>query len=933
MVAVPPKQLPPPDGHMPPHTTTPSFLPLPLPHKTAGPPATALTSPPQYSLGHTTTTPVLTQAVTQGRFLESALQDYQLPEDDLMDSVAREPEESANMSILSPSAERMTVVSRVVPRTVQQVKMQLFGGREEEEEDEEGSMGGRETCCPTPPVPGKVLQRLNTKNNSLPYLAAINKRRMVSGDVSVSRTSSPSQGEARARAGAPPAPRPTSPKTGLSTLREEPSLHEPRTEYQLMPSGREEGQEAGHVPPQHQAVLVPLADSLQGDILHCQADMGAFMGRSFRVGWGPGWSLAHIGPALALSHGVGAGEEEEGDASQSSPPPSFLFVGSLATQPRVARDVEGPRYRVVLEQVHTVQPDYGTISALIEECLGCILEHSILEGAEDMDDVTSDPSPACPFFRPLKDVEFLHQLVGTTELHAHHEPVLEEILTLCVALWGRLDFYRPESDGESEYCVSRARVEAVSLWLERVSQEAVVGEVGCALGPEAGEEGYLEAILAHLSARQVSQACVLAQDRGDHHLALLLAQSCMGQNAPREIMGQQLANWAEGGTDALMSPARLTLYTLLSGAATHQATHTALNACTDIDWRRALALHLWYVCPATATLAEALHCYDEAAGLGNDSPGYCNPPMPPYLATHHYSSNMKVSHDMCYHLLKLFTDPRHPLEALLNPATAIPDPLNVSISWLMWQVLESLNYHHLSGYHSAALHLSMAALLEAAGHWHWAVFALLHLADQDRRQREVRELLLRHVKVGAAEAAAYRRQEAFVVERLRLPRRWIHHAKATRARALGMVDEEAWYLLKAGELNRAHTLIVDTIAPNSIINEDHEYLCGYLDQIRAGDQHKQVAGWRQGGGCTRLPGVQCTLSKATMNPDPEAIRLCVSEMSKKVVGVLRAVVGEGTDATQVLSQQLSSLPLTHDYALAELNLITNHYLTHLAADT
>lgn len=63
------------------------------------------------------------------------------------------------------------------------------------------------------------------------------------------------------------------------------------------------------------------------------------------------------------------------------------------------------------------------------------------------------------------------------------------------------------------------------------------------------------------------------------------------------------------------------------------------------------------------------------------------------------------------------------------------------------------------------------------------------------------------------------------------------------------------------------------------------------------------------------------------------LRLCVSEMSKKVVGVLRAVVGEGTDATQVLSQQLSTLPLTHDYALAELNLITNHYLTHLAADT
>ncbi|MPC21391.1 Nuclear pore complex protein Nup98-Nup96 [Portunus trituberculatus] len=270
---------------------------------------------------------------------------------------------------------------------------------------------------------------------------------------------------------------------------------------------------------------------------------------------------------------------------------------------------------------------------------------------------------------------------------------------------------------------------------------------------------------------------------GDHHLALLLAQACMGQDTPRQIMTEQLANWAEGGTDALMSPTRLTLFTLLAGAATHQATHTSLNTCTGLDWRRALALHLWYVCPATATLAEALEEYDKAAGLDKNSTGYCNPPLPPYLATHALRNNMR---------------------------------------------------------------------------------------------------------------------------------------------------------------------------------EDHEYLLGYLDQIRAGEQHKQVAGWAAGGGvysdylevnalvsdmttsqhptpalleqlrprlltlCSRLNNLQCRTALH---------RLCVSEMSKKVVGVLRAVVGEGTDATQVLSQQLSSLPLTHDYALAELNLITNHYLTHLAADT
>lgn len=38
-----------------------------------------------------------------------------------------------------------------------------------------------------------------------------------------------------------------------------------------------------------------------------------------------------------------------------------------------------------------------------------------------------------------------------------------------------------------------------------------------------------------------------------------------------------------------------------------------------------------------------------------------------------------VSYDVCYHLLKLFTDPMHQLETLLNPATITADPLDISV--------------------------------------------------------------------------------------------------------------------------------------------------------------------------------------------------------------------------------------------------------------
>ena len=77
-----------------------------------------------------------------------------------------------------------------------------------------------------------------------------------------------------------------------------------------------------------------------------------------------------------------------------------------------------------------------------------------------------------------------------------------------------------------------------------------------------------------------------------------------------------------------------------------------------------------YVCPATSTLAEALQEYDRAAGLEKGSTGYCNPPLPPYLATHALRNNMKgegredflwccCCYCYCFHclLLPLFLPP------------------------------------------------------------------------------------------------------------------------------------------------------------------------------------------------------------------------------------------------------------------------------------
>ncbi|XP_071536079.1 nuclear pore complex protein Nup98-Nup96-like [Panulirus ornatus] len=947
MVTVPPK--PNQAQPVPPQSTavggaSAAQLPAGLPVRTTGAPVTSLTSPPQFALGHVSMPNLSSKQVSQPRYLDSSLQESQVPEEDFMDSaVAKEPEESASLSIMSPSAERLTVLSRVVPRTVQLAKSQLFGA----DENEEPLQTTREST-PTPQGP-----KVSGKKLMLAADSFINQSRGA--------TISPVPSEPKPRVALQPQPviLASPPKTSIhSESCLVPLLRDPRSEYEVLPSGCDVGREVGHIPPQHQTTIIPLASSLMDGLDHCLSDMGAFMGRSFRVGWGPGWKLVHAGSLLVPS--AMDEDDEAGGLNMivNEPPPAFLCMGSLTTETKTAASTDSPKYNLIVEKLHTVQPQYLISSTLSEASLNCVLEHSIL----NCDEVNESSEPKCPFFHPVKNVELLHQLAETAASFGHEDPSVSNIFNLCVALWGRLDFYSPESDGESDYSVSRARVEAMSQWLEAVSHATVQEEVTIALSQDQSEEGHLGAVFAHLTARQISEACILAQDKGDHHLALLLSQACFSQDAPRQILAQQLSNWAEGGTDALMAHSRLILYSLLAALPIHQASHTTVNTCQGLDWRRAFAIHLWYVCSATATIAEALQEYEQAAGLRGDAPSYCEAPLPPYLAYQCLPSGMTVSYDVCYHLLKLFTDSTHQLEALLNPATITPDPLDVTVSWLLWRVLESLGYHHLSPQQSANLHLSMAALQESAGQWHWAVFVLLNINDEERRSREVQELLQRYIAVGEEEESdpKYSMREDFVINKLGIPKKWIHQAKATRARSLDMIDEEAWYLLKAGEYNRAHMLIVDTIAPNSIINEDHDYLHGFLDQLYDDGVRNSVVDWAIGGGVYADYLDVCSVvedMKKSGDPTPAMLeqlrprllalcsrlnnlkchtathRLCVSEMSRVVVGVLRAVVGEGTDATQVLSQQLSGLPLTHDYALTELNLVTTHYLTHLSAET
>ncbi|RXG73506.1 Nuclear pore complex protein Nup98-Nup96 [Armadillidium vulgare] len=841
-----------------------------------GPPAVGLMSPPQFQGSQFGTEPVVNSSVGNS-FLDGTT--VTGPVGNYFSSAVEEGNEEPSFCPLSPSAERITLSSKVPVRAIQSLKSQLFfsdldnevspeddyvgfgPSKERSEKRELFGFGeevtgpsealGKATVVPVVKSSSKklftgdesMLNDLSTTANDITKTSSLFLESAVK-EKTVRKTYSPTLQE-------PTIEESEIVSTGKSMLRD------PKTEYQLINSVPDPYFELGKEETSHLQTKIPYKDSLAYDYSKGIADAGAFMGRSFRVGWGPCLTLVHGGLPLGLSNTAEVNFEDEGEEEYQPHEPIYLF------------DREAFIFKSAAK---TPELSDGDTELNITS-----------KGGEELNEFPS----FCHYFLPEEGIHLLHELVLATanlDEKYYKDTKLSTVFQLCAALWGKLDFYSPDSDGDSEYALEQARKEALSVWLEEVSETLVEIEAERALSSET-EEAYLDAVFSYLTVLQISRACEICLENGDDHLALLLTQACLSDEIPRNIMKEQLKNWAWSGIDAHMSTMRLALYTLISGKATHESSQGMINTCFGLDWRRCLALHM-FVLPTTASVSEVLHEYEKAAGK-----------------IHSKNTN----DDVCYQLLKLYVDRFHPLDTLLETSAITSDPLDVTT----------------------------------------------------RRRKEILELLTRHLLVEGEKESSdpfYIEKEHFLLnENLGYIK-----PKPLRPKSSGLVDEEAWYLIKSRNYNEAHKLILETIAPNAIINEDHEYLLSYLNEFEDIDTNEMVVDWQNGGGiyraylevvqqvnelkesqyptaskveklqprlmalCLRLNNLKC----------PTAVhRLCKSEISRMVISVLRALLSEDSEGIRVLAQQVSSLPLTHECALEELGHITHQYLTTISRET
>ncbi|XP_008584722.1 PREDICTED: nuclear pore complex protein Nup98-Nup96 isoform X3 [Galeopterus variegatus] len=696
--------------------------------------------------------------------------------------------------------------------------------------------------------------------------------------------------------------------------------------------------------------LVPLEKSVtygKGKLL---MDMALFMGRSFRVGWGPNWTLANSGEQLSGSHEVE--NHQIADSMEYGFLPNPVAVKSLTESP----------FKVHLEKLSLRQRKLDEDLQLYQVPLELKLKHSTVHVDE-----------LCPLIVPNLGVAVIHDYADWVKEASGDLPEVQVVKhwrltwTLCEALWGHLKELDSQLDEPSEYIQILERRRAFSRWLSHTAESQIEEEVSLTQ-----KDNPIEAVFSYLTGKKISEACSLAQQSGDHRLALLLSQ-LVGSQSVRELLTMQLMDWHQLQADSFIQDERLRIFALLAGKPVWQLSEQKqINVCSQLDWKRSLAVHLWYLLPPTASISRALSMYEEAFQNPSEGDRYACSPLPSYLEGSGYAveeeqDSQRPLQDVCFHLLKLYSDRHYELNQLLEPRSITADPLDYRLSWHLWEVLRALNYTHLSEQHEGVLQASYAGQLESEGLWEWSIFVLLHIDNSSMREKAVRELLTRHCQL--LETPESWAKETFLTQKLCVPAEWIHEAKAVRARMESNKHLEALYLFKAGHWNRCHKLVIRHLASDAIINENYDYLKGFLEDLAPPQHSSLIQDWETSGLvyldyirviemlhhirqvectgyeleqlhtkvtslCSRIEQIQCYSAKD---------RLAQSDMAKRVANLLRVVLSlqHAPDATsnstpdpqrvplRLLAPHIGQLPMPEDYALEELRSLTQSYLREL----
>jgi nuclear pore complex protein Nup98-Nup96 len=487
-------------------------------------------------------------------------------------------------------------------------------------------------------------------------------------------------------------------------------------------------------------------------------DMGATLGRSFRVGWGPNWTICHCG-------------------LQTSPAP---VVTGFHDDARVARgDEEGYKYHVMIERVSPtpwlMDPNYNKRD-LYDSILSMQLDHSHIDELMDEGTVTDDEGFNVPFISPANGQDLLNKMIQNLQSISNESELqlklqFSDVFELVHALWGTVSVegcYDNE-DGRDlvpHYLTQFERKRRLSKWLSKVLRRKS-DQYG---SDDSGD--YLDDLFNLLVQHRLVDGCGLAHRHGDHTLALHIAQASSCNWCNMQQLERQLNEWDEREAQKFINKNRLKIYMLLSGVLKREFKgHVhSINLLHSLNWRQVFGLYFWYTLSPTESIGECLNTYRDSFKDGLADGGYAVLPYPLYYQP---VANEEAPFDTCYHLLNLFVQRGYDLNLTFAPSGSTPHQLDYRLSWYLWIILSDIAFVHLDLKDLALLHVNFAIQLEAVGLWVWSIFVLQHLNTPSHRGRSVWEVLCRN----CSHQETLTEEETFVIERLKVPCGLMHRAK------------------------------------------------------------------------------------------------------------------------------------------------------------
>lgn len=324
------------------------------------------------------------------------------------------------------------------------------------------------------------------------------------------------------------------------------------------------------------------------------------------------------------------------------------------------------------------------------------------------------------------------------------------------------------------------------------------------------------------------EAAELAIEYDLPQLSLLLSQTLTTQS--KNMMKTQLNHWTESESLEHIDEVVVKIYMLLAGVPVCEK----INVCQNIDWLRALAMHLWYVLPYHMDLGEAVNLYEKAF----NEERYAKKPHPAYN-----KDEKSKTYDIIYHLLQLYSNRELTMNQILDPTTHTSDFTDYRLSWLMMQTLTALNVGVITENSKNHVHISFANQLEQMGHWKYAVFVLLFIKNISVKRNLVFGVLERNLPVNTEE---FKTEEAFLINQLNLPPAWLHSVMASKCRMAKDYCSEFQHLMYIGKFNLAHRVVMDRILPNLLINKEFDLVQKLLRKFEGNESSIQK--WQYEGG-------------------------------------------------------------------------------------